>query len=460
MKIVKRRGMVWPLASLAALTLAACAGADGERGPRGEPGDPGEPGESGLPGKQGDPGATGDPGQIGEKGDKGDPGPTKTPRLLDEKIGGWKDSSRSALNQLLANQGFASATFDPAQRPVVVFDWDNTVIKNDIGDGTFAWLVKNDKILQPPNRDWSATNANLTTAAQDALNAACDAAAEPGAPLPTSTTAACAAEIMNVYYNGTTAAGESAWTQSSSCTNNQSYAWVAQLLSGYKPSDVRAFARAAFDENLAAPIGATQTVGGVTLAGYIRVYDQIRDLAEAFGDNGFDVWVVTASPQYVVDGLAEAIGVPQNRVIGIRNVLAAGRLTYELQTCGGMPEGSIITFDEGKRCWINKVIYGEPESSQLAPNPDPSKRPVFVAGDSDTDIAMLKDATVLKLVIVRNKLQTMCNALDNHQNKWLYEPMFIEPKPLSSTYACSTGTQCDGSPIVNEAGIPIPDQTP
>lgn len=96
----------------------------------------------------------------------------------------------------------------------------------------------------------------------------------------------------------------------------------------------------------------------------------------------------------------------------------------------------------------------------MAPNADPKKRPVFVAGDSDTDIAMLKDATSLKLVIERNKLQVMCHALANYQSKWLHQPMFLEPKTPPASYACSTGTGCDGSAIEDEGGNPIADQTP
>jgi hypothetical protein len=69
-------------------------------------------------------------------------------------------------------------------------------------------------------------------------------------------------------------------------------------------------------------------------------------------------------------------------VIGIRTTLQAGRTTYTLEPCGaGLAQNSIITFDEGKRCWINKVIFGEPEANQLAVNTDPAKRPVFVAAE-------------------------------------------------------------------------------
>jgi hypothetical protein len=93
-------------------------------------------------------------------------------------------------------------------------------------------------------------------------------------------------------------------------------------------------------------------------------------------------------------------------------------------------------------------------------NPVLAKRPTFVAGDSDTDIAMLKDATELKLVINRNKIQTMCNALSNYQGKWIYNPMFIAPKAKKATaYACSTAKDAAGNALVNEAGQAMTDQT-
>ena len=71
--------------------------------------------------------------------------------------------------------------------------------------------------------------------------------------------------------------------------------------------------------------------------------------------------------------------------------------TPNLQGCGTIADGAntMITFDEGKRCWINKVIFKQAAASQAVTNPDPAKRQVFAAGDSDTDIAFLKDATEL-----------------------------------------------------------------
>ena len=123
----------------------------------------------------------------------------------------------------------------------------------------------------------------------------------------------------------------------------------------------------------------------------------------------------------------------------------------------------MITYIEGKRCWMNKVIYGVSCAAAEQTNPDMAKRPAFGAGDSDTDISFLHDATHLKLALNRNKKELMCNAYGNYMGKWIINPMFIEPKGmLGAGYACSTNACKDaagvGVPCKNEAGEVIPDQ--
>lgn len=84
-------------------------------------------------------------------------------------------------------------------------------------------------------------------------------------------------------------------------------------------------------------------------------------------------------------------------------------------------------------------------------NPDPSKRQVFAAGDSNTDITFLRDATAMKLVINRNKKELMCTGYENFGGKYLVNPMFIGGKPqLATGYPCST-TAC-----VNDKGTSVP----
>ena len=50
-----------------------------------------------------------------------------------------------------------------------LFDWDNTISKNDFGDAITYWFIANAKVLQPPGQDWHATSAYLTDAAATAL---------------------------------------------------------------------------------------------------------------------------------------------------------------------------------------------------------------------------------------------------------------------------------------------------
>lgn len=401
----------------------------------------------------------------GGNGPPAKPGPAKptaeTHRFeaLNAKIPGLLANNRERLDEMMRAVGVGSSTYDPAHKPVAVFDWDNTVMRNDIGDATFFWMLRHDKILQPPGRDWDVTNRKLTPAAREVLNGACDSLAEPEHPLPTSSSAACADALLAIY-DGKTPSGAAAWDQESTLTMHQPYGWVAQLQAGYTPAEVSAFAKQAFAENAAAPVGTKQKVGSHEVTGWVRIYEPMRDLIHALGHNGFEVWVVSASAQPLVAVTGERVGVPPDHVVGIRTMVdSAGKLTYRLAGCGTEPDGAdtVITFNQGKRCWINKAIFRLPPQAQLG-KADAAHRPAFAAGDSDTDLAMVQDATQLRLVINRNKMGVMCNAYASHEGRWLVQPMFIEPLPQrAEPYSCSTARDATGAPLVDEVGKPMAD---
>ena len=44
---------------------------------------------------------------------------------------GWFGANRDRLDAMITALGRRSPTWDASDRPVVVFDWDNTVTKND-----------------------------------------------------------------------------------------------------------------------------------------------------------------------------------------------------------------------------------------------------------------------------------------------------------------------------------------
>ncbi|MFH7599319.1 haloacid dehalogenase-like hydrolase [Streptomyces racemochromogenes] len=384
-----------------------------------------------------------------------------TPQLA----AGWYGDNQARLQQLIDRYGSCNPHRPGSDKPVAVFDWDNTVVKNDVGDATMFWLLRNGKIRRPA--DWKTTSRYLTPAAAQALATACDPLARPGSPLPTGTPegAACADEINAVYGTAATRTGAPAFTGWDHRTIEPAYAWLPQLLQGWTPGQVRSFAAAARTENLAAPVGAEQRVGTGTATGWVRYYDQQRDLIKNLQSAGFDVWISSASPQPVVEVWAQGAGVAADHVIGIRNTTRDGKLTAHLQGCGSVADGAdtMITYVDGKRCWINQEVFGVRGAAAEKVRPA-ARRQVFAAGDSDTDVTFLRDATALRLVVNRNKNELMCRAYDNSDGKWIVNPMFIQPKKQKTTpYPCSTTgyTDHDGTPApVRRADTSVvPDQT-
>lgn len=284
---------------------------------------------------------------------------------------GWYGDNKARIDALVADH--CRDKDSRAGKPVAVFDWDNTVIKNDVGDATFYWLLRNNRVRPPKDGDWSTTSRHLTPEAATALGEACPAG---GRTLPTATDTRCADELLSVYGSGATTGGKTAFAGHDRRRTEPQYAWLAQLLRGWTTHQVESFAAAARAENLAAPQGATQRVGTARVTGWVRYYTQQRDLIRTLQDAGFDVWIVSASPEPVVDVWAKGVGVAPSHTLGIRNTTDHGRLTAHLKGCGSVRDGedTTITYIDGKRCWINQEIFGVRGPPPNASSPPPGDR--------------------------------------------------------------------------------------
>lgn len=285
------------------------------------------------------------------------PHPARCPQLTVSD--GWFGDNQDRIQDLIDTYGTCGAGAGHGKKPVAVFDWDNTVVKNDVGDATMYWLLRNSKIQRPARGDWHTTSRYLTDAAATSLAAACPAGRS--TTLPTATDTACADEILAVYGEGATGKGAAAFAGFDRRTMEPSYAWLAQLLHGWTPAQVEAFASAARTQNLTAPADAVQTLGSNTKAtAWVRYYDQQRDLIRTLQRAGFDVWITSASPEPVVDVWARGAGVAPDHAIGIRSTTQHGRITSHLKGCGSARDGddSVITYIDGKRCWINQEVFG------------------------------------------------------------------------------------------------------
>ena len=381
-------------------------------------------------------------------------------RLADD----WYGDNGKQIQQTIDERGRCSDDYDPREKPRAVFDWDNTVIKNDISDQTIFWMLRHDKILQPADQDWHNTSRYMTDAGAAALTRACGTDVPAGEPLPTSTDVTCADELLSVRKDAETTDGDAVFEGYDHRIMEASYAWVAQINAGYRPAEVRAIARKARWAALSNPVGATQQVGSSTEVAWIRYYPQIRDLIRTLKHAGFDVWVVSASPKETADVWGAGVGVPRHHTIGIRSLTTKGVLNGHLEGCGGIADGedAIMPYIDGKRCFINKEILGIEGKAQLEKAPD-DERQALAGGDATTDVTMLRDATGVRVVLNRNKDELMCRAYHNLDGRWTINPMFIEPMPKrEEPYPCSTTAyeDADGNlgPVIDDDGSVIPDQ--
>ncbi|ACC43288.1 lipoprotein [Mycobacterium marinum M] len=358
---------------------------------------------------------------------------------------GWYGDNRDRINEMIGRLGSCGKSGSVADgAPVALFDWDNTMVRNDIGNATLFWMIRNSKVRQPAAGDWTSTSPYLTPPAASALAAACGGLAAPGQPLPTGSEIGCADELISVYTNEKTRSGAAAFAGFNHRRMQPADAWAAQLLAGWTEAEVTGFVTAARQENLDAAENAEQTVGSTQQIAWVRYYSQMRDLVATLQANGFDVRIISASAEPVVRVWAADVGIAADHVMGVRTEHDGEVLTARLAQCGGEPS---IPFNEGKRCRVNEQVFGVAGPAAFDQLPE-GRRQSFAAGDSNGDATFLTDATALRLVINRNKIELMCRAYADADGRWLVNPMFIDPLPAHPPYPCATQgfDDPDGSP--------------
>lgn len=145
------------------------------------------------------------------------------------------------------------------------------------------------------------------------------------------------------------------------CAQNKwmGYPYAAQVMAGMQEADVRALADEYFEKHFKQ-----------------NVYPGQRALIKRLQQAGVEVYIVSASNQWIVEAGAPHLGVPLDHVIGVRLEVVRQQITANL-----IPP---MTFRQGKVEAIEKYI---------------GQQPVLVSGDSITDYEMLRYASRLQLVI-------------------------------------------------------------
>ncbi|GMT48480.1 MAG: phosphoserine phosphatase [bacterium] len=315
--------------------------------------------------------------------------------------------NHNILTRFINTCGNKSPGYQKDKKPVAVFDWDDTCIFNDIGEATFRFQAYNlrfklsfhefsSKLPDQVNGHSTITYDSQSVSLKD-LKA--DLLADYSVLLPLINEAKLEHAKKTAEYRDFIVKLPFIYDglyNSEGLGPKFAYPWVVRFLANHTRDDVKNLAKETFSKET------TESVEEITLtspdmgrAGQvkhlrkkgIRIQPFIIDLMKALRENGFDVFVVTASQEAIVQGVAEENGydVPNDHVFGIRLQVKDNRLTDEVIDTSDYP----INYRKGKVTVIKNCL---------------PRNPVFIAGDSNSDYTMLTafPETALRLIINRN----------------------------------------------------------
>ena len=115
-----------------------------------------------------------------------------------------------------------------------------------------------------------------------------------------------------------------------------------------------------------------------------KFYPEMKQLIANLKEYGFEVWILTASPEFLYQKfLAEELGIPEVNILGVKSVVVDGKLTDDII----LP----IPQDDGKANVIPTFI---------------KTRPLVVGGNSRGDMDMLNSITKILYPTIAKKHQT------------------------------------------------------
>lgn len=191
---------------------------------------------------------------------------------------------------------------------LAAFDFDNTLIRNDLGEAVMYYIMFQaliradlpefweeirhpglpDDLLSKARDSWRAVEAQGGAEDVDGYLAFIDQLA----PL-----------YGKVYEHSGMA---------------EAYRW-SRILFGYQPEkELRSIARYVFGYEQNQPLGMTELPSGLIVPRGIRVYKEVEGLIRLMLEQGWDVRIVTASPQVLIQAVIERWGLPEERVHGMR----------------------------------------------------------------------------------------------------------------------------------------------
>lgn len=261
----------------------------------------------------------------------------------------WAPSVKQALKTQIKN-------LKKKSRPLATLDWDNTMIYGDVGEATLKHQI--DTRAFSFNDDfWRLIPVSVRSRLK-ALHKN-----DPQGEF--------SKLFWQTYENMCATQGDEA------C-----YVWTVQLMTGLSPDEVRHQAQ--------------NVIKSFSSQGPCY-YPQMKKLVNQLKKAGVDVWIVSASTQWIVEEAVRHVGIDADHVIGMLPKVVNGQIMTQMER---------VTYREGKAHAIQNMI---------------GRAPDFAAGDSNTDLEMLLMGEGTRLVIDRGKEPLMTTA---RQKGWLIQPKF------------------------------------
>lgn len=247
------------------------------------------------------------------------------------KPGRWRPEAAEALEDAIERFGSAAEKYSPRDPPVAIFSFDDVAVTGDAGEAVFRRLVTEAE-FKFDEAFWELVPVHFGRLKMRA-------GYEEFHKLPRSIWDKNAFYLM--YRKEFFKCHEAICREYG---RKECALWRLKLLKGFKESEQRVYARSVIDDELARPLG-TVTAGlaledpdAVRMRAGLRFIPEMRDLFVTLADEGFDVWVLSASSQWAAEEMARDYGVHPSRVVGMRSKVAQGLLTAEPLV--PLPEGS------------------------------------------------------------------------------------------------------------------------
>ncbi|NOZ00717.1 MAG: HAD-IB family phosphatase [Deltaproteobacteria bacterium] len=267
---------------------------------------------------------------------------------------GWSEEVDRMVGSAIRQHEGHSA--NEKERPLAVFDFDNTMIDGDISHSLLMYQA--DRVwygfdpADPASRVFPEETAALFASLKKVSKGRQRELIK----------ARIRYKVLQRYYG--------LWKDTG---KEGGLAYLVQVLKGMTPDEVHRLTRESMDHAMGqsrclreyGPHGLKGEP--VSVQEGIGLRSPIRAMIKRLKDAGFDVWVASASPRTVVQEAARAYGIPADKVIGNRSQEKAGRITGDLLTP--------VTYRKGKVEAIKKFA---------------GRRPVLAFGDAWTDWEMLK----------------------------------------------------------------------